>query len=199
MADPTPAGLLLAAGAGRRMGGPKALVELAGRPLILRALDALQAGGCAPVVVVLGAAAEEVGAVLPADVTPVVADGWAEGMGASLRAGLAALAGTRSSAAVVHLVDLPGITPEVIARLVEQAGASPDVLARACYGGAAAHPVLLGRTHWAGVVEVSVGDAGARRYLAGHPELRLIECGDLAVASDVDTPEQLRRFAAGER
>ena len=76
------------------MGRPKALVELDGEPLVSRALRTLAEGGAAPVVVVLGARADEVRAVLPAGVRPVEAPDWADGMGASLRAGLAALEGT---------------------------------------------------------------------------------------------------------
>ena len=55
------------------------------------------------------------------------------------------------------------------------------------------HPVLIGRSHWAPVREVASGDAGARGYLAER-SVRLVECGDLAVPDDVDTPEQLARF-----
>jgi CTP:molybdopterin cytidylyltransferase MocA len=54
--------------------------------------------------------------------------------------------------------------------------------------------VLLGRAHWPGVRAAATGDAGARTYLSGHPDLKLIECGDLAVPDDVDTPEQLARM-----
>jgi CTP:molybdopterin cytidylyltransferase MocA len=177
------------------MGAPKALVELDGEPLVRRALRVLARGGCDPLLVVIGAAAPEVRAALPPGVDAVVAQGWAEGMGASLRAGLAALADLDPGpdAALVHLVDLPGVTAGAVARLVTAAD-GPEALVRAAYGGRPAHPVLLGRSHWAGVRESATGDAGARGYLAGHPALRLVECGDLADPDDVDTPEQLARY-----
>lgn len=187
-------GLLLAAGAGRRMGRPKALVELGGRPLLLGALDALRAGGCGPLLVVLGAAADQVAELVPGDVRTVHAPDWAEGMGASLRAGLDALAGSPAPAVLVHLVDLPGVGAAAIERLASAASAGPDVLARAAYHGVPGHPVLLGRSHWAGVRAAAVGDAGARGYLAGHPALRLVECGDVADPGDVDTPAALWEF-----
>lgn len=192
-----PAGLLLAAGAGRRMGGPKALVELDGQPLVRRALRVLAEGGCAPLVVVLGASAERVAPLVPDDVRVVVAEDWAEGMSASLRAGLDALASLDVDSAVVHLVDLPGVTPEAVARLAATAtpdAPTADALARAAYAGIPAHPVLLGRSHWAGIREAASGDAGARGYLRGNPAVRLVECGDVAEPDDVDTPEQLARL-----
>ena len=181
------------------MGRPKALVELDGEPLVRRALAVLADGGCTPRLVVLGAAADEVRELLPGDVTPVVATDWALGMSASLRAGLAALAGLAPApdAVVVHLVDLPGVTAEVVRRLA--ALTDPQVLARAAYSGVAGHPVLVGRAHWSAIAGAATGDAGARRYLSGHPSLRLVECGDVAVADDVDTAEQLRVFRAGQR
>ena len=174
------------------MGRPKALVELEGEPLVARALRTLVDGGAAPVVVVLGAEATRVGAVLPAGVWAVEAPDWADGMSASLRAGLRALDATPADAAVVQLVDLPGVTAAVVARLA--AVTSRDVLARAAYGGRPGHPVLLGRAHWAGVCAAAVGDAGARGYLAGRADVALVECGDLAEPDDVDTPEQLAAF-----
>jgi len=178
------------------MGRPKALVELDGEPLVRRALRVLADGGCAPLVVVLGAATADVRAVLPAGPHVVEAADWATGMGASLRAGLAALPALapEADAALVHLVDLPGITAAAVARLVAPP-TGPDVLRRAAYGGRPAHPALLGRVHWAAVHDAAVGDAGARAYLRDHPDAGLVECGDVAVPDDVDTPEALARWA----
>jgi nicotine blue oxidoreductase len=189
------AGVLLAAGGGRRMGGrAKALLEYRGRLLVEHAAGVLRAGGCAPVHVVLGAARQEVTA--RADLrgcTVVECAEWASGMGASLRAGLASLAGTGCAAAVIGLVDTPGVTPEAVARVIaaHRAGAG---LAAAVYGGRRGHPVLIGAGHWPGVAEAASGDTGARAYLAAHAaELRLVECGDVASDEDLDTPEQWSR------
>lgn len=171
-------GLLLAAGAGRRYGGPKALVD----GWLQHALEVLADGGCADVSVVLGAEADRVRRLVPAHLQVVVADDWADGMGASLRAGLAHL--PDAEAVVVHLVDLPDVGAEVVRRVLA-AGHSPATLARATYGGVPGHPVLLGRDHWPGVRASATGDQGARAYLATH-DVTLVECGDLATGHDVD-------------
>ena len=177
-------GLLLAAGAGERFGGPKALARDAdGTSWLLRSVQALRP--CAEIVVVLGAEAEQAAALLPMSVARVRADDWAEGMGASLRAGLSALAATAHEAALVSLVDLPDVGAAVVARLVA-ASTGPGVLARAAYDGVPGHPVLIGRDHWVGVVETATGDRGARDYLATH-DVVLVECGDLATGADVDS------------
>lgn len=176
-------GLLLAAGSGERFGGPKGLArDDDGTSWLLRSLQALRP--CAEVVVVVGAEAERVAALLPMSVSRVRADDWAEGMGASLRAGLGALGATAHDAALVSLVDLPDVDTAVVARLVGVAGGPAD-LARASYDGIPGHPVLIGRDHWAGVVATATGDRGARDYLAGH-DVALVECGDLATGADVD-------------
>jgi CTP:molybdopterin cytidylyltransferase MocA len=191
----TVAGLLLAAGEGRRMGGPKALLrDSCGVPFVDRAVGVLLDGGCSTVTVVLGAASsavrlllDEAGWTDDAAVSVVVADDWATGMGASLRAGLGAVAA--SDAALVSLVDLPDVTAEVVARVL--AGpVGPESLARASYDGRAGHPVLLGRAHWSGVRDLARGDHGARDYLAER-DVRDVECGDLATGRDVDLPADL--------
>ena len=185
---PECAGLLLAAGAGRRMGRPKALVELDGEPLLRRALRVLADGGCAPVRVVVGAQADDVRALLPAPELAVEAPEWATGMGASLRAGLRAL--PEADAVLVHLVDLPGVDGRIVARL--RSLAAPEVVARAAYHGVPGHPVLLGCRWWSDVADSASGDRGARDWLRGRADLRLVECADLGRGEDVDTPADLR-------
>ena len=171
------AGLVLAAGEGRRFGGPKAPYVLDGERLVDRAVRVLREGGCDPVVVVLGA---WLGEVPRADV--LRNPEWASGMGSSLRVGLAALT-QRSEVdrALVTLVDLPGLTADAVRRVL----ASQDDLVVATYDGERGHPVVLARAHWPGVAGSALGDRGARTYLAEH-EVALVEVGDLASGDDLD-------------
>jgi CTP:molybdopterin cytidylyltransferase MocA len=173
-------GLLLAAGAGSRMGIPKALVP----GWLPNAVDVLLDGGCVRVVVVLGARAEEARPLVPAHAAVVVAADWRKGMSRTLSAGLVALEVGDAVAAVVHLVDLPDVTAEV-ARRVLAGGVRAESLARATYDGRPGHPVLLGRGHWPAVIAEVEGDRGARDYLAAH-DVAAVECGDLATGQDVD-------------
>jgi CTP:molybdopterin cytidylyltransferase MocA len=183
-------GVLLAAGEGKRLGTPKALVELGGRRLVDRGADLLRDGGTAPVLVVTGA--------VPVTVPGVIGvpnPDWRTGMGSSLAAGLRALPGD-CTAAVIALVDQPLIGPEVVRRLLAAHRAGAE-LAVAAYHGRARNPVLLARAHWAGVLAAAEGDAGARPYLRAHPGLvTLVECADIGRPDDVDTPEDLARVGA---
>ena len=206
-------GLLLAAGAGRRMGAPKALVRTgADQPTLVElAVGELLDGGCDGVTVVIGAAAPEVRALVATigrDVEVVECTDWAVGMGASLRAGLTSLASTTREgtapveAVLVTLVDLPDVGADVVHRLLAAfADPPPDAaepggahwrarLGRASYDGVPGHPALIGRDHWLAVASSAVGDRGARDYYRAHPH-RLVECRDLATGTDVDTPDEL--------
>ena len=128
------AGLLLAAGAGRRFGGPKALVPHRGSLFVESAAETLRLAGCDPVVVVLGAAAERVRARASLGAALVLDNpDWATGMGSSLRVGLTAVAATAATAVVVLPVDTPGVTADAVRRLA--ALAAPDSLARAAFHG----------------------------------------------------------------
>jgi CTP:molybdopterin cytidylyltransferase MocA len=196
----TTVGLVLAAGAGRRMGGPKALVRLTdgGPTLVETAVARVVAGGCERVVVVVGAAGGAVAPLVEGSGAEVVtAADWDEGMGASLRAGLAHLEHSDDDLALVTLVDLPDVTAAVVERVVSAAvGNGRAALVRAAYDGVPGHPVALGRDHWAPVISTARGDRGARDHLRVTPH-RLVECGDLATGRDLDTAGDLDDLRRG--
>lgn len=185
MSDAT--GIVLAAGAGRRMGTPKALLATPdGQPWVERAVLALREAGCAHVVVVLGARADEARAFVPAGAHAVVADDWERGLSASLRAGLAAAShpSLLRDAVLVTLVDLPGLPAEAARRVIGD-DVRADVLRRASYDGRPGHPVLVGRDHWAPMALSLDGDSGAQAYLT-EAGVELIDCADLWDGADVD-------------
>ncbi|RAO48126.1 Nicotine blue oxidoreductase [Micromonospora saelicesensis] len=185
------AGLLLAAGAGRRYGRPKALVELDGEPLVRRAIRLLGDGGCAPVHVVLGAGAEEMPDLLGA--VPIRHDRWSDGLGSSLLRGLASLPAD-VPAAVVVLVDQPLLSP-VAVRRVRTAYADGAVVAVATYAGRPGHPILLTRRTWPLLSGYALGDRGARDLLRDRSDLVVeVPCDDVGSPVDVDTPADLLRL-----
>jgi CTP:molybdopterin cytidylyltransferase MocA len=188
------AGLVLAAGEGRRLGRPKALVEVGGELLVERAVQVLREGGCEPVAVVLGAAAFDVVARARLDdVLVVVNDGWAEGIGSSLRTGLAAMQGLRAERVVVALADQPGVTPDVVRRLVASPSSAAAVVAS--YGGRPGNPARLDAAVWDDVCALAVGDVGARAWMRAHPEsVEVIACDDLGNDDDIDTADDLARL-----
>ena len=187
------AGLLLAAGSGSRFGGPKALIRFEGELLVERGQRLLREGGCDPVLVVVGAQAHEVSAHAA---WPVLAPDWQTGMGASLRAGLAAVAETDVTAVVVALADQPRIGVDSVARLLS-AGRQGAVAAVATYAGKPRNPVLLARSTWPEVAELAVGDAGARPWLRAHPDLVVdVPCDDTGGPEDIDTPSDLAALEA---
>ncbi|GIF09972.1 nucleotidyltransferase family protein [Actinoplanes teichomyceticus] len=183
------AGLVLAAGAGRRFGMPKALVPYRNGVLVQHAAGTLRRAGCARTVVVLGARAADVVEAAPDLPETVLNPDWPTGMGSSLRAGLAALAADDSvDAAVVLLVDMPGISAEAVRRITVHA--APDALVMGGYGGRRGHPVLLGRAHWRGVAASATGDRGARDYLRSRAVM-VVDVGDVADDTDLDRPGDL--------
>jgi nicotine blue oxidoreductase len=183
------AGLVPAAGAGRRFGGPKALATVDGERFVDRAVRVLRSGGCDRVVVVTGAALVRVPG---ADV--VHNPDWATGMGSSLRVGLSAV---RADAVVIIPVDLPWLGPGAVARVIAGYQTGAEVVS-ATYAGQRRHPVLLARRHFAEVARLAVGDVGARPFLRAHPELVLeVDCTDTGSPQDVDTPDSDARVRRG--
>lgn len=166
-------GIVLAAGAGTRSGGPGALALAEdGSPRLHGCVTTLRESGCQQVLVVLGADADRARELVPAGAQTVVADRWREGMSASLRAGLEAAARLEQAPAAALVVLLAD--PDVgAARLVEltalvDGGPGPsgvDVLARATVGGRPSHPVLIGRARWAAAAASASGERAAGHFL----------------------------------
>jgi len=191
---PAAVGIVLAAGAGARAGGPKALRRTPdGVAWLGLAAHALLDGGCREVVAVLGASAADALPLVPPHpaVRAVVAADWAAGVSASLRAGLVAAAETEAAVAVVSLVDLPGLPSAAVARLLAppssgSGAAHPaGILRRAVYGSRPGHPVVLGRDWWPALAHDTHGDRGAGAFLSRHGA-EAVECGDLWHGEDVD-------------
>lgn len=183
------AGVIIAAGGGRRTGVPDALLHLDGRPLVDRMLDTLTEAGCDPLVVVLGAAADEVRTTAElAGARIAVNRAWGTGIGSSMRKGLDALAETDIEAVVVVPVDMPGLTTAAVRRVVALPFA--DALVCATYDGLRGYPMLFGRRHWAGIATLANADVGARAYLMAHKdEIVDIACDSVADGVRVDSPE----------
>jgi CTP:molybdopterin cytidylyltransferase MocA len=176
-------GLLLAAGAGRRLGRPKAALVVGGVRLLDRGVEVLRAAGCGEVVAVLREHQQLSG------VTTVVNPDPDRGMGSSLRLGLAACTG---QIAVVMLVDTPGIGSDAVRAVLEAVqGGAPVAIAD--FAGRRVPPVAIAGKYWDEVAERAEGDQGARGFLQAHPELvTAVPCaGDPA---DLDTPEDLARW-----
>lgn len=194
MSTGTVVGVLLAAGQGRRMGRPKATLDIDGQPAWRRAATVLHDGGCDQVVVVTGAVSATAGAEpwLHLHHHP----GWADGMGTTMRVAFALPLVRVADAVVVHLVDLPDVTPAAVARLADR-WRVPDAapVQAATFGGRRRNPVLFDRSVVGEVAAQLDGDIGARRWLDANPDrVGLVACDDVGSAHDLDTPEDLDRW-----
>lgn len=175
---PVVAGVVLAAGAGTRFGMPKVLA--AEGEWLKSAVRALVGGGCADAIVVLGAAVVAV----PEPARAVVATEWSDGLSASLRTAIEAVAQTDADLMALQLVDTPDIGSDVIARVV--AATAETGLARAVYSGRPGHPVVIARRYWPELLVALHGDEGAKPFLRGRTDVVAVECGDLATGADID-------------
>jgi len=195
-------GVILAAGGSTRLGRPKQLLPLAGRPLLQHVLDEAAASRLDEIVLVLGCEAEAVRAALEIPARPpvrvVTNPDWAQGQSTSLRLGLRC-AHARARAAAVLLGDQPGVGAALIDRVAEAFLEHGALAARPVYcgprGRVPGHPVLLARRLFAEVEKLS-GDQGARALLAERPEALLEVAVEGPPPGDVDTWEDYRRTAA---
>ncbi|HET6878139.1 MAG TPA: NTP transferase domain-containing protein [Jatrophihabitans sp.] len=181
------AGAVLAAGAGSRMGRPKAELRVAGQRLIDRAVAELRAAGCEPVLAVVRPGVAVDGA------TAVVNPAPERGMRSSLALAVAAAEGAGADALAVLLVDAPGIGAAAVRPVV--AAWRPDRIAVASFGGRRGHPTVMSPQLWRAALELAGPDEGARELLRRRPDL----VGEVAVSgdpSDLDTPDDLAQWQA---
>lgn len=184
--------VILAAGASTRMGQPKQLLEIGGKPLLVRAVEAALHAPVWPVVVVLGAHAERIRpalARLPVLITENPA--WAEGMASSIRAGITTLQqfSRRLDAALIALCDQPAFSTDTLAQLIAVQRATGRSIVAARYANRQGAPALFLHEHFSTLAGLT-GEEGARALLNDHPErIAAVELPALAV--DLDTPEDV--------
>jgi molybdenum cofactor cytidylyltransferase len=194
------AGVVLAAGAGRRFGGGKQLAELDGRPLLEHAVAEAEQSGLEARFVVLGANAEKILATvdLHGHEAVVCAD-WDEGMAATLRAGVSAARAAGADAILITLGDQPRVTAEAMARVLGARG-GPDGTSRAVrasYDGVPGHPALLEGSLFEALLALR-GDEGARDVFKSA-NTHLVVCDDVAVPTDVDVIDDLAALSQQEQ
>ena len=191
--------IVLAAGLSSRMGTPKPLLPLRGKPLLAHGLDALRGGGLREIVVVLGAGADRIRrGVSLAGTKGVVNPEYEEGMSSSIRAGLRA-ASPDAGAYLIVLGDQPLVTPATIRAIVARWEETGSRIAVPTYEGVRGNPVLLDRSLSA-QMESLRGDVGCRGLVAAHAaEVVEVPVDDPGILIDVDTADDLRRVEAALR
>jgi len=188
--------IVLAAGLSRRMGEPKLLLDLGGRPLLAHAVERACRSRCSPVVVVVSERLRaHADAWLPpgpngADVRIIVNDDPAAGMSSSLRLGVEAVP-PWARAAIVALGDQPLVPADAFDRLAEAYMETGAPIVMASYRGRTAHPVLFDRSLFPELLAVK-GDRGGRDVIERHRDrVRTVTFDDPLAVADVDTPRDL--------
>lgn len=190
---PRVAAVVLAAGLSRRMGENKLLIEIDGRPLVVRAIDAAIATGLDPVIVVTGHEAEDIRAAIAGrSVTFAHNADFAAGMTGSVKTGIAAVPAD-CEGAMVFLGDMPDVEPAHIARLLD-AFNGPTCICVPVRDKKRGHPVLFGRAHFAEILALA-GDVGLNTMVRAYADAVLeIGMDDDGVLTDLDTAETLAAY-----
>jgi nicotine blue oxidoreductase len=189
------AAILLAAGQGSRIGGPKALLRIEGETFLARCARALLRPGVERLVLVLGHEAERVCAMggVPADALRVTNAGYREGgMLSSILRGLDAAEAIGAEAALLHPVDHPLVAQATVERVIAalQQGAA---IAAPSFEGRRGHPGGFARAAWP-LLRSAPKARGARAALQDHPEQVRHVAGDAGCVSGIDTPEDFERL-----
>jgi CTP:molybdopterin cytidylyltransferase MocA len=178
--------LVLAAGSGRRMGGPKALLVLNGETLLQRAIRIAEAASCDPVIAVVG---DWDPGPVAGRVTVIPNLEAAEGMASSIRAGIAALP-PGSEGALILTVDQPSVDADLLRRLLALAAEDPARPVACAYGGSLGIPAILPSRLFPDLLALQ-GDRGAKAILLSEKAATLPFPEG---AADLDTPRDLERF-----
>jgi molybdenum cofactor cytidylyltransferase len=192
--------VILAAGTSARMGTVKQLLRLDDRPLLQHVLDNVRASGVAEIILVLGFAREAIGQAIDVrDARVVVNQGFQQGMGTSLKAGLSAV-DAEAEAALIVLADQPLVRPATLDQLIATYQASKAQIVIPTYRGFRGNPVLLDRSVFAEVMALN-GDIGCRAIFGNHLEgIVKVPVDDVGILLDIDRQgdfQALRR--AGNR
>ncbi|MGN6739001.1 nucleotidyltransferase family protein [Dyella sp.] len=195
----SPVIVLLAAGEASRFGSLKQLAMIDGEPMVRRA--ARQALACGvPVLAVLGAGAERVaGALADLPLQTVIHDGWRDGLGSSLAAGVRAVqhAQPQASGVLVMLADQPRLGKALLGHLLDEHARSPGKIIATAQSGGAGPPALFPRSDYE-VLAQARGAQGAKCWLR-QEHARVLEVDPApygADLADIDTPDDLHRASA---
>jgi len=193
--------IVLAAGAGRRMGGNKGLVSFRGRPLIEHVLQVIAASEVHEALVVVGSEAARLTPVaLAAGARVVPNPNWEDGQTSSLQVGIGALPDD-TDAFLVHPVDHALVTAEDLNALVRafaESGEAPGFIARPVCGSVFGHPVLFSRSLADEFLGLEPGRPGHSVYRAHRDSVTLVPVDNPRIGVDLDTPEQLRAHESQE-
>ncbi len=191
--------VVLAAGMSRRMGTPKQLLRLAGETILEHTLKNVRASGVSEIVLVLGFAADSVEKEISMDrakmerVKIVYNQDYQQGMGTSLRTGLAAV-DARSNAALIVLADQPFVRPETLNQLIACHQESRPQITIPMYKGFRGNPVLLDRSVFAELQSLT-GDVGCRAIFGSHVEsMRKLPVEDIGILLDIDSQEEYQKL-----
>jgi molybdenum cofactor cytidylyltransferase len=191
--------IILAAGMSKRMGPPKQLLRLRGATLLEHALNNVSRSQVREIILVLGHEAEAIRQHLSLDnlnVKIIVNPSYREGMGASLGAGLSAVA-PESQGAMIVLGDQPLVRPKTLDLLIERHRELKPQIVIPVYRGFRGNPVLLDRSVFPELAGLS-GEAGCRAIFGDHTEnILLAEVGDPGILLDVDSQQDLEKLDAG--
>jgi molybdenum cofactor cytidylyltransferase len=187
--------IILAAGAATRMGRPKQLLSYQGRSLILHAVEVALASMSQPIIVVLGAYAEQIKReLMPKAVQVVENSQWQEGMSSSIRAGISMLLKTNSKldAVIISLADQPLVSPQIFNQLIRSYQETQKVIVASKYNETTGVPALFSKALFPELMQLE-GDKGAKALIQKYIDIGLILLIPEA-AIDIDTPDDYKQL-----